>query len=246
MSLGGSARVLLALLGVLTAACVDAGDSRGGEEPGASGAAPREELVASCGGVEVDDLRPDTSTFTPFRSWGEVDLDDLGGEASFFDQYTWFTAEETAESRMLFGEPKQPAHGDNPYASAAMEFRDGAWVLVGWGQCGIELSAPGWGNAHFVLDPADPPDPGSDRFTVLATEVACAGGQPPTDRDVRAEVLDETAQSVSVVILVEPSRGATTCQGNPPFEFEVQLDSPLGERQVLDASIYPAEIVWPR
>ena len=246
MRFGGSARLLLALVAVLAAACADSGDPRGGEEPRASGAASRTELVASCGAVEFDDLTPDTSSFTPFTSWGDIDLDDLGSEAAFFEMYTWFTAEEDADSRMLFGEPRQPAHGDNPYASAAMEFRDGAWVPVGWGQCGIELSAPGWGHANFVLDPADPPDPGSDRFTVLATEVACAGGQPPTDRDVRAAILDETAQSVSVVILVEPSRGASDCQGNRPFEFEVQLDSPLGERQVLDASTHPAEIVWPR
>ena len=218
---------------------------RGGEESGASGA-PSQELVASCGGVEFDDLRPDTSTFTPFTSWGEIDLANLGGEASFFDQYSWFTAQETADSRMLFGEPKQPPHGDNPYASAALELRDGVWVLVGWGQCGIEFSAPGWGNAHFVLDRADPPDPGSDRITVLATEAACAGGKAPTDRRVRSVLVDENPGSVSVVILVEPTRGGATCQGNPSFEFEITLDRPLGDREILDASVHPAKVRWPQ
>ena len=159
--------------------------------------------------------------------------------------FEWFTTQETAESIELFGEPVGQPRGRNPYASAALEVRQGQWVPVGWGHCGIELSAPGWGNAQFVVHPSQPPDPNSDRVTVQATEVACAGGEAPIDREVLSIVVGENTGSVSVVILVEQSRGATTCQGNPPFEFELELDQPLGNRALKDASAYPAEVRWP-
>jgi hypothetical protein len=107
------------------------------------------------------------------------------------------------------------------------------------------LDAEGWGNASFVIDPKDHPDPGADRVTVMATERACAGGEAPVDRDVRAVILDEDERSVWVVILVEPPRGFSTCQGNPAFPFEVDLGAPLGDRRILDASVYPPERVWP-
>ena len=112
------------------------------------------------------------------------------------------------------------------------------------GQCRIELEADGWGNARFILDPSVRPDPDSRTLSLLATEVNCAGGQLPVGRDVRAVVLDETETTVSIVILVEPLGG--TCPSNPPFEFQVDLGSPLGDRTILDASVYPPkERAWP-
>jgi hypothetical protein len=107
------------------------------------------------------------------------------------------------------------------------------------GQCRIELGADGWGNARFRLDPAVHPDSQSRTVSVLATEMACAGGQAPKGRQVRAVVLDETDEVVSIVILVECPTGGQTCPGNPSFEFQVDLGSPLGNRTILDASVYP-------
>jgi hypothetical protein len=123
--------------------------------------------------------------------------------------------------------------------------QDGGWAPVGWGQCRIELDAKGWGNGQFVIDPRIPPNPESNEISVQATEVACAGGQAPEDRDVRAVILDENERMVSIVILVELTKGATTCQGNPAFPFEVKLDSPLGDREIIDASVYPPKREWP-
>ena len=154
-------------------------------------------------------------------------------------------SQEGEDWRQFFGEPSKLG-ADPPYASLRIEQRDGGWVPVGWGQCRIELGAEGWGNARFVIDPKTRPDAGADRISILATEVACAGGQPPEDRDVRAVILDENEQAVSIVILVEPTNGSTDCQGNPAFPFEVDLGSPLGDREILDASVYPPEPQWPR
>ena len=65
------------------------------------------------------------------------------------------------------------------------------------------------------------------------------------NRRVVAVVLDWDERSVWVVILVEPTKGFSTCQDNPAFPFEVDLGAPLGDRRILDASVYPPERVWP-
>jgi hypothetical protein len=233
-------RGLVALL-LLAAAC--AGRDPAPQAGGTSGESSEPTVFASCGGIRFPDLPPDTSRFIPFASWSEVDLANLGGEASFFEEfvdlYTWFLTDQSANARVLFGEPNEPGAGDPPYAYAALELRDGRWAPRGWGQCRIELEADGWGNARFRLDPAVRPDPHSRSVSVLATEMACAGGQAPQGREVRAVVLDETDEVVSIVILVEAPTGGQTCPGNPSFEFQVDLGSPLGDRTILDASVYP-------
>jgi hypothetical protein len=233
-------RGLVAFL-LLAAAC--AGRDPAPRAADASGEPSEPAVFAACGGVRFPDLPPDTSSFVPFASWSEVNLANLGGEAPFFEEfvepYTWFLTDHSASERVLFGEPSEPGAGDPPYAYAALELRDGHWAPTGWGQCRIELQADGWGNARFRLDPAVRPDPQSRTVSVLATEVACAGGQAPQGREVRAVVLDETEEAVSIVILVEPSTGGQNCPGNPSFEFQVDLGSPLGDRTILDASVYP-------
>jgi len=242
-------RPLVFMMVLLAASCADDPQtSDGGAQLGADGGPQTAGLTATCGGAVFDRLPPDTSAFAPFTSFDELDLSRVGGEAPYFREfasgYEWFVTQEGEGWRQLFGQPSGPGM-DPPYASLRVEMRDGGWAPVGWGQCRIELDAEGWGNARFVVDPATPPDPEADRISVLATEVACAGGQAPEDREVRAVILDEDEHAVSIVILVEPTKGATDCQGNPAFPFEVELGSPLGEREILDASVYPSEPQWP-
>lgn len=240
---------LLLLIALLTAACAADEptfdeDARSSVESGLDA----DDLVASCGGVRFSQLPPDTSTFMPFASLDELDLARLDGEAPFFEEfvhgYDWFVVEEGEGSRRLFGQPAQREERDPPDAYASLELRDGRWAPVGWGQCRIELVAEGWGNARFEIDPAVLPDPDADRISVLATERACAGGEEPIGREVRAVILEENEDAVSIVILVEPQGG--DCPSNPAFEFEVELGSPLGDREILDASLYPPEVRWPR
>lgn len=235
-------RTVAAVALVALVACADAGSAgpAGRQEQGLEPA----DAQAACGGVKFSGLPPDPSAFPEFAAWNQVNLAAIDGEQAFFDEYEWFVADQTAQTLILFGRAR--SDGSPPYADASFEWDDGTWIPRGWGQCRIELSAPGWGNARITPDPAHKPDPESATLPVLATEVACAGGQPPDGRDVRAVVLDETDESVSIVILVEPASGGQTCPSNPSFPFEVQLPSPLGDRAVLDASVYPAiERGWP-
>lgn len=246
-------RALLTLVaaGFFLAACADPAvrdnsparsGANGVKEPGDT----PEELYASCGSVRFGDLPPDPSSFAPIAGWDDIDLARADGEAGFFDRYDWFVADQTPDSLTLFGQPASENGVDPPYASASFEWQDHRLVPVGWGQCRIELDAPGWGNARFVLDPAVQPDPNSRILSVLATEMARAGGRAPDGRNVRALVLAETDRTVSIGILVESAKGGQTCPSNPSFEYHVELTSPLGDRTVLDASVYPPlQRPWP-
>jgi hypothetical protein len=240
-------RAVVAVLSlVVLLACADAG-SAGPAGTHEQGVDLPEDVQAACGGATLSALPPDTSAFREFAGWNEVDFAAIDGERQFFDGYEWFIADETSQSLVLFGRARSNNDVSPPYADASFEWTNGSWLPRGWGQCRIELSAPGWGNARFALDPVHKPDPESATLRVLATEVSCAGGRSPDGRDVRAVVLDETDEWVSIVILVEPASGGQTCPGNPSFPFEVQLPSPLGDRAVLDASVYPAiERPWPQ
>ena len=235
---------LVAVVVLLATSCAKGTASEEGMQPAGS---PMAGLTASCGGAVFDRLPPDTSSFTPFSSFGQLDLSHVGGEAPFFreftSQYRWFVTQEGDGWRELWGEPSETSL-DPPYADLRIEKHDGSWAPVGWGQCRIELAAEGWGNARFVVDPKSPPDPRSTEVTVLATENACANGGPPDGRTVRPVILDENDRSVSIVILVE-SGGGADCPSNPAFPFRVDLGAPLGDRQILDASVYPTIKQWP-
>ena len=242
--------LLVFVLALLALACAADGQTTNAPAQPSSeddGPSPAE-LTASCGGSAFDQLPPDTSALTPFTSFDELDLSQVGGEAPFFKEfasnYNWFVTQEGDDWRQLFGQPTGH-RSDPPYASLRIEKSDGGWAPVGWGQCRIEVDAEGWGNARFVIDPKARPDPETDQISVLATENACAGGRAPEDRQVKPVILSEDAHTISIVILVEPTHGATACPGNPAFPIEVELGSPLGDREILDASVYPPEQQWP-
>jgi len=199
-----------------------------------------------CGSVRFADVPAEPSSLPAFGGgWSDVDLSAVEGEAGFFDGYEWFVADRSEVALTLFG-LNETLEEDPPYGYANFQREAGWWIPVGWGQCRIELSRPGWGNARFVLDPAVQPDASASTVSVLATEMACAGGQPPGDRRIRAVVLSEDETAVSVVMLVESPEGAQDCQGNPTFSFEIELGSPLADRAVFDASVQPPmERPWP-
>ena len=105
---------------------------------------------------------------------------------------------------------------------------------------GTSSRPDGFGVATFTLDPDNPPAPDSATLHLLATERACASGQAPVDRQVLPAVV-ESANVVTITVLVEEPVGAQTCQSNPPFPVTVQLDAPLGDRAIRDAALDPPE-----
>lgn len=113
-----------------------------------------------------------------------------------------------------------------------------AWRLSALGTCAITSTAPGAGSATVTLDPDAPPSPGSTTVALLVTEMECNSGE---DADGRVELatLRETDTAVDVVLTIEPRDGPHDCQSNPPTPFTIELDEPLGDRRLLDASTLP-------
>ncbi len=133
------------------------------------------------------------------------------------------------------------------YSYATFRFEDGRWKTF-WGTCTMMADADGFGIATFVLDSSNPPDPSSNVVHLLATERACRSGQPPDGLEVNAVAL-ETETTVDIVVFVERPTGdftSFTCQANPPFQVEVTLDMPLGDRLIRDVALHPVvDHPWP-
>ena len=242
-----NALVRLGTLVIVLAAC---GSSSGPTTAATAPNAFRPDLVASCGAVVFPDpVRPDLpATALDDDAAGAIDQVRLvaEGEAAFFDDYEWFIADRTATSLVLFGTPLfPPPAGSPPYATASFA-RDGdVWRPEGWGQCRIEIDAPGFGSATWVLDPAIEPHPDATELNILINERDCASGQPPVGRDV-VPVVALDADSVTITVLVEPVAGDSACPSNPWHKLTVDLGEPLGERVVRDGSQSPSlQRAWP-
>jgi hypothetical protein len=113
------------------------------------------------------------------------------------------------------------------------------WHMRSSGRCDLRKDLGDLGVADVTLDPATPPTSDAREVRLLVTERACASGKRADDR-VRLVGMETTATEIRLIIGVAEASGAVrTCQGNPPTPFTVQLDEPLGERALVDASIHP-------
>ena len=103
------------------------------------------------------------------------------------------------------------------------------------------LPLPGsLGLVDWAVDPST--DPFSSTLVLAATERACVGGQPMGDRLVIAEVI-ETPTEVGVVLGTEPPPGAGfTCPDNPITAVAIELDEPLGDREVRNGLAWGADL----
>ena len=112
--------------------------------------------------------------------------------------------------------------------------------MTGWAIASRSACSRGLGEASWTLDPAEP-RPGADTqtFTALVTERDCASGKPSEGRVVGPDIL-EVGNEVLVTFAVRPLGGdMQECPGNPATRVVVNLDSPLGNRQLLDGGTLP-------
>jgi hypothetical protein len=187
---------------------------------------------------------------TPIDSEGEAALaaidEGAPAESGFLDQYEWFTAESTDDRLILFGTPLgETPDGAPPYASATFEREGDTWRPGGWGQCRVEVSSPGFGIAHWVLDPTIDPASSGTELSVLINERACASGEPPVGREIVPVVLEESG-TIVIVVLVEPVSGAADCPSNPWHPITIDLSEPVGDRRLFDGGVAPQiERFWP-
>ena len=251
--------VLMAGFGMVVAACGVPDPTGDGAVPPApatsipvdpTGVSPKDraapDLAAACGAVPlhwpIGDL---DAAFDPFDGDIEELVDDAARvEFDLSAPTRWSVVEETGTELLLFGQPDSSTTGEPHYRYAQFELVDGDWRAAGWGGCRIEVTAEGFGIATFELDPDNPPDSADTTLQALATERACASGQPPTGREV-VPVVVETSDAVEIIVLVEGPTGGD-CPSNPAFPLTVELEAPLGDRMIRDAALYPVEDrPWP-
>ena len=127
---------------------------------------------------------------------------------------------------------------------ASFELRAGTLQIGAYGSCRPEIAlGPNVSRAELRLDPAFPaPDAAATTVHLLINERACAGGQSPEGR-VEPPIVNVTAESVIVAVLVREIPGGNDCPGNPDFAVAVELPEPLGERQLLDGAVFPPALI---
>jgi hypothetical protein len=107
------------------------------------------------------------------------------------------------------------------------------------GRCQPQVVVPaGVSRAQLWLDPARSPSPGDRTVRLLIVEMACASGQSPAGRIVEPQLVYRPS-GVFVSLTIQNRPGAQDCQGNPEYQYTLQLSEPLGSRQLFDANLVP-------
>ncbi len=204
------------------------------------------QLTAVCGAVSFPMIPPEVDGFPALDAEAQSIFDEfiagpLSVESAYLADFDMSIAERTDDRLVLFGQSPD----DGSFATVEFEQRDDAWQAKGWGGCTIVVSAPGFGSAATILDPAREPDPSSTTLHIAINERACASGQAPTDRNV-VPVVVETETTIEITTLVEPVVGDANCPSNPWFPVTVELDQPIGTRTIIDMQSPPGiERIWP-
>jgi hypothetical protein len=169
---------------------------------------------------------------------------DAAPEADIFDDYTWTVANETGDEIALLGRGIVGGGDDRiGYGYAYADRIGDEWRIQRFGTCRLRVTAEGYGSAIWAL--AARPDPSQSTIALVVNELDCANGEGPIDRDVVPVILSD-AQQVAIVILVEPVSGNANCLSNPWHPVVVDVGSPVGSRQLLDAGTVPARLQeWP-
>jgi len=170
---------------------------------------------------------------------------DDGAPLVLEDSSEWFVVDASDhEVTLLRPVPPDDAAADAP--AADHEQLTVSWIeatnVTGWlvtslGPCALTIDLGDLGVPLIALDPARPLDPASREVHLLVTEHACNSGQDAAGR-IEIVRLDEKDDRIEVVLGVRPEGGAHTCPSNPPTPFTVTLVEPLGERTIVDATLY--------
>ncbi len=134
-----------------------------------------------------------------------------------------------------------------------LERRLGKWQVTSWSDgCSLEpVLASSTANWVQVSSSNEPADPSGRRFVarplpgdaldvqVWVRENACASGRDPRPY-LREPAFVETPDSVTVYWTTMADDTMVFCPGVAPEPVTLRLPSPLGDRQLLDGSTWPA------
>lgn len=130
--------------------------------------------------------------------------------------------------------------GQDPWVMVLLQQVAGHWAARAWGSCPVSVFLPKWiGPVTWRLDPGSPaPAPRDTKVHVLVQEQTCAGGQSPKGR-LLPPAIDYEPTEIVIAFSIHMTSGS--CRANPEFPVAVTLDQAIGDRQLLDGSVYPAQ-----
>lgn len=231
--------------GLLLVACSSAPQSTVPPEP-ITESAVDVRLQARCGVVKMPVTDEPTFPTLPIDADAQTLLEGAVFMGFNPGRYEWFIAEQADDRILLFGRPLFPVRrGEPDFADALFVKNQGEWALEEFGPCHLEVVAPGFGHARWILDPAIEPDPASNLLSILTMERSCASGRPPIGREVFPVVVEQ-ADHVFITVSIEPVVGGADCPGNPWHPIELELDFQIGGHIFFDGGDFPPiERPWP-
>lgn len=145
---------------------------------------------------------------------------------------------------LLHGDTKRATFihiGDDGVSFVGAEMGVNGWIPAGsggGGPCDVRIIPPaGVGEVEWELDPSAPaPASTATQLRLVATERACASGQEMGDRLLGPQVV-ETPDAVLIAFGVIAQPGGQDCQSNPATPVVVDLESPLGDREIRDGTV---------
>lgn len=157
----------------------------------------------------------------------------------------WYRANATDDTVTVIRDVETP---NDPTWSAILPDRE--ILTVSWVDGATNLP-PGWyvsqsSPCALTVDLGDlqvpalalrtAPDPESRELALSVTEMACNSGE---DAQGRIEVVsvEESADQVRLVLGTAPRGGVQNCPSNPATPFTVTLDDPVGDREIINASL---------
>lgn len=153
---------------------------------------------------------------------------------------------EQGTERLLIGIGPWSSTSNDPAMQAWwVERGPDGWRSDGGGNCQVKTVARDGGRMATVLAPSGPRAADGSSISVGVTERDCTSG-----RDVREHLLKpwfvETSHAITVYWPTGPVGGDfVNCLGNPEHDVALELPSPLGDRALLDGSVWPPQQVLP-
>ena len=195
-------------------------------------------FVYSCDG----ESHFDPATFTPGTAEEEPgpvgdalrELLDSESEWGIMPPTGWVEVRRTARTASFV------AKDEGRFLSILIRKEGQGWDASGWGEC-IHPEAD-VGDASIIrwaLDPDHPaPEPGDTEIHAVVSEMACSSASDPRER-IREPIVQVTEDSINLVLTADPLRGFQTCPGSPALPYTIELDEPLGDRELRDAGLWP-------
>lgn len=216
---------------------------------------PMAEAAASQSYICGEDKFPASAVADPK---GIADLDEVGRAAvsgathddgsplELGDPETWGVVAHS-DTRIVLIRPKPVASAQSPGRYDVADEQDHerivlttelwpGWAVAAEGNCTLTVDLGELQVPYVWLDQDRLPEADSRELHLMVLDPSC-GGDAEMRKRIEVVRLEETAVDVSLTLGMHPlPAGAYTCEGFPPTPYTLRLETPIGEREIIDGS----------